>query len=164
MRKDPTLKPTYCRYKNNLIKILHAAKLDYNKKLLSMIRNNSSKLWSHIKSLITPKTNTSIPLSSDTLNDFFTSVYQQAPIYNPDNKHIINAKDAVQNSFYLQPITCEELKVATKGLSNSCAVGSDGLNPIIIKNNFDLISNQVLFILIYHLHKAFFLNCLKLLS
>ena len=30
-RKDPTLKPTYCRYKNNLIKILRAAKLD-NKK------------------------------------------------------------------------------------------------------------------------------------
>ena len=33
-----------------------------------------------------------------------------------------------------------------KGLSNSGTVGSDGLNPIIIKDNFDLISNQVLFI------------------
>ena len=33
-----------------------------------------------------------------------------------------------------------------KGLSDSGAVGSDGLNPIIIKDNFDLISNQVQFI------------------
>ena len=74
MKKDPSLKPTYCRYKNNLIKILLAAKLDYNKKLKSTIRNNSSKLWTHIKSLITPKTNAPIPLSSDKLNDFFTSV------------------------------------------------------------------------------------------
>ena len=40
MKKDPTLKSTYCRYKNNLIKILRAAKLDYNKKILSTIRNN----------------------------------------------------------------------------------------------------------------------------
>ena len=145
-RKNPDLKPTYCRYENNLINILHAAKLDYNKKLLRTIRNNSSKLWPHIKSLITPKTNTSIQLSSDTLNDFFTSVYQQAPIHNPDNKHTINEKDAVQNSFYLHPIICEELKVAMKGLPNSGAVGSDGLNPIIIKDNFDLISNRMLII------------------
>ena len=71
MRKDPTLKPTYFRYKNNVIKILSAAKLDYNKKLLSTIKNNSSKLWSHIKSLITLNTKTSIFLSSDILNDFF---------------------------------------------------------------------------------------------
>ena len=120
--------------------------MDYNKKLLITIRNNSSKLWLHIKSLITPKTNTSIPLSSDTLNDFFTLVYQQAPIYNLDNKHTINEKDAIQNSFCLHPFTCEELKVAMKGLSNSGAVGFDGLNPIIMKDNFDLISNQELFI------------------
>ena len=132
-RKGPTLKPAYCRYKNNLIKILRAAKLDYNKTLLSMIRNNSSKLWSHIKSLITPKTNTSILLSSDTLNNFFTSIYLLASIYKPDNKHTINQKDTVQKSFYLHLTTCEELNVAMKGLSNSVAVGSEGLNPLIIK-------------------------------
>ena len=34
MRKDPTLKPTYFRYKNNVVKILSAAKLDYNKKTI----------------------------------------------------------------------------------------------------------------------------------
>ena len=72
-------------------------------------------------------------------------------------------KDAVQNSFYLQPITCEELS-CYEGLSNSGAVGSDGLNPIIIKDNFDLISNQVLFTFNLSLHKASFKNCLKLPS
>ena len=111
--------------------------MDYNKKLLNTLRNNTSKLWSHIKSLITPKTDASIRLSSDTLNNFFTSVYQQAPIYSPNNKHTNNEKDAIQNSFYFHSITCEELKVARKGLSNSGAVGSDRLNPIMIKNNFD---------------------------
>ena len=130
------MKLTYCRYENNVIKILRAA-----------------------KSLITPKTNTSIPLLSDILNYFFTLVDQQAPIYNPDNKHTINEKDTVRNSFYLHPITCEELKV--EGLFNSGAVGSDGLYRIIITDNFDLISNQVLFIFNLSFAQGIFPKLLK---
>ena len=38
------------------------------------------------------------------------------------------------------------MKVARKGLSNSSAVSSDRLNPIMRKNNLDLISDQVLLI------------------
>ena len=83
------------------------------------------------------------------------------PIYNHDNKHTINEKDVVQNSFYLHSITYEELKVAMKGLSNSGAVGSGGLKSIIIKDNFILISNQMLFIFNLSFVQGVFTKLLK---
>ena len=47
---------------------------------------------------------------------------------------------------YLNPITLTELHSALQTTSNSSAIGSDGINPVLIKNNFAIISSHLLYI------------------
>ena len=59
---------------------MRKAKLNYYKTLLNKFKNNSSKLWAHMKSILCTNEKSNIPLSPNTLNDFFVSVFQQAPV------------------------------------------------------------------------------------
>ena len=114
--------------------IIRQAKEQYYRATLDNIRNNSSKIWSHINSLIKAKSKPNIPIISEELNNFFTSVFKQAPPYNAKLPCTVKI-NLIANSFYLKPITTQEIITTMKTLSNSRAVDSDGFNPLIIKDN-----------------------------
>ncbi len=158
---DVSLKSAYTKYKNLLTKIIREAKLTYNKKLLYAFKNNSAKLWSHLSSIIKPKSVANIPLNPNALNDFFTSVFQQAPAYNNKLKLTIPDNAFIRESLFMNPITFTELNNIVHSLSNSQTVGSDGFNPKIIKDNFALIANHLIYIFNMSLEKGVFPNMLK---
>ena len=68
------------KYRNCLAPVMRKAKLVYYKTLLKIFKNNSRKLRAHMKSILCTNEKSSIPLSPNTLNDFFVSVFQQAPV------------------------------------------------------------------------------------
>jgi hypothetical protein len=74
-KKDIALKLSYIKYRNQLSNIMQKAKQQYYRNTLNDIKNNSSKLWSHLNSLIKNKTAHNIPISSEKLNNFFTFVF-----------------------------------------------------------------------------------------
>ena len=74
--------PNYVKYRNKLTLIIRKAKKQYYRATLDKIKNNSSKLWSHINSLIKTKSKPNIPIKSEELNNSFTSVFKRAPPYN----------------------------------------------------------------------------------
>lgn len=151
----------YKRYKNRLCKIIRAAKYNYHKNVLSNLRNNSAKLWAHLNSIIKPSTACNIPLSPDALNDYFTSVFLQAPSPVANQKLTLPNDAFVRDSMVLSPITLDELQHAVSSLSNSSSIGADGMNPIAVKNNFDLLSNQLLYIYNLSFEQGIFPDLLK---
>ena len=79
-RNDQSKRDDYKKYRNCLTSVMRKAKLDYYKTLLNKFKNNSSKLWTHMKSILCTNEKSNIPLSPYTLNDFFVSVFQQTPV------------------------------------------------------------------------------------
>ena len=128
-----------------LTKIIRNAKCDYNRKLLVSLKNKSSKLWSHLKTLINPSYKPDVPINSDTLNDFFTSVFKQAPQRQPNN-HTLTPETFINDSCFLFPVSNNEAFNTIMSLSNSQSIGSDGLHPDIIKSYALLISSQLTYI------------------
>ena len=159
-KRDPNIKSSYIKYKNHLTYIIRKAKEQYYRNTLNDIRNNSSKLWQHLTSLIKPKVTPNIPIKSEELNDFFTSVFKQAPSH-PKNQHCTISSKPIDNSFFLNPVTCHEIIAITKTISNSRSVGSDGFNSLIIKNNIFYIVNQLQFIFNLSLTTGIFPRLLK---
>ena len=125
--------------------IIRKAKELYYRAILNKIRNNSSKLWSHINLLMKAKSKPNIPIKFEELNNFFTSVFKQAPPYNA-NLPCTFKSNLSATSFYLKPITAQEIITTMKTLSNSRAFGSDGFDPLIIKDNIIHLSNQLEYI------------------
>jgi hypothetical protein len=85
MRSNKHIEHEYKTYKNNLTKTIRLAKYNYHKNLLTEFKNKSSKLWMHLNNLIGSSKSKSIPIESNKLNEFFTSVFRQAPPYDPAN-------------------------------------------------------------------------------
>jgi hypothetical protein len=161
LKANPELKPTYVNYKNRLCKIIRFAKQEYYKNILSAYKNNSAKLWAHLKSIIKPQEKNLIPINSNTLNDFFTSVFNQAPAPKNDDVNTVPTKNFVTNSFFLTPVASSEIICTVNSLSNSKAVGCDGINPMIIKNNISSIANPLVFIANLSFSKGVFPKLLK---
>lgn len=145
MKNNQDLKLTYNAYRNRLCKIIRFAKQQYYKNILTKFKNNSAKLWKHLNSVIKPKENSSIPIDPNVLNDYFTSVFKQAPIPKETLSTIPNELH-VADSFFLTPVTYNEIINTMNSLSNSHAIGSDGINPIIIKDNISCIASHLLYI------------------
>ena len=123
--------------------IIRNAKLSYHSSLLNNFKNNSTKLWAHLNSLLNLRVRPEIPVTAEVLNNFFTSVYQQAP-YPPANLiHTIPNNQAVLPTMYLSPVTYDEIINIIPSLSNSHAIGYDGINPIIVKSNLPYLANQL---------------------
>jgi hypothetical protein len=161
-KSNPDLISDYNKYRNKLTNIIRIAKLNYHKTLLFQLKNNAAKLWSHLKLLSNAKIdNKIIPITPNFMNDFFTSVFKQAPT--PDNNlsHTIPNELSILNSFYLNPITPNEIIITTGGLSNSHAIGNDGIRPDIIKSNIDLISTQLSYIFNLSFSQGIFPTLLK---
>lgn len=70
--------------------------------------------------------------------------FQQTPFYNSGDKLTILSNAYIKHSMMHFHITLEELLQSCLSLSNFACVGSDGLNPMILKENFSLLSNQLL--------------------
>ena len=158
---DPTMKPIYIGYKNKLCKVIRLAKQDYHQKILNEFKNKSAKMWAHLNTIIKSTEKNSIPLSSNVLNDFFTSVFKQAPVVNDNIVNTISHRSYIADSFYLNPITCNEIATVMLSISNSKAVGSDGFSPIIIKQNINAISKQLEYIFNLSFSSGIFPKLLK---
>lgn len=68
----------YLQYRNMLTKIIGAANLNSHKNTLTQLKNNSRSLWAHLNNMVSPNKILSIPSESNVLNNFFTSVFNQA--------------------------------------------------------------------------------------
>ena len=90
------------------------------------LKNKSSKLWSHLKTLINPSHKPDVPINSDTLNDFFTSVFKHAPQRQPNHHHTLTPETFINDSCFLFPISNNEVFNTIMSLSNSQSIGSDG--------------------------------------
>ena len=109
--------------------------------------------------MITNTNSTYIPIAADVLNNFFTSVYEQTLKFQANQHHTIPDSNFVNNSLFLSPITPNEIVDVFASISNSRALGNDGLLSEILKSNATLICQQLTHIyLIYLLHKEFSLS------
>ena len=142
-KTNPELKESYASYRNQLNMIIRNAKLSYHCSLLNNFKNNSTKLWAHLNSLLNPRVRPEIPVTAEVLNNFFMSVYQQAPNPLANLIHTIPNNQAVLPTMYLSPVTYDEIINIIPSLSNSHAVGYDGINPIIVKSNLPYLANQL---------------------
>ena len=93
--------------------------------------------------MITNTNSTNIPIAADVLNDFFASVYKQAPKVQACQHHTIPDSNFVNNSLFLSPITPNEIVDVFASISNSRALGNDSLLSEILKSNATLICQQL---------------------
>ena len=156
---NPNFKQDYKQYRNTLTNIIRNAKINYHRNMLTNLKNNATKLWSHLKLLTNTTANIKISLSPNTLNDFFTSVFEQAPSLNKNHLPTINT--VFENSFFLSPITTDELICTAMSLSNSISIGDDGIRPDIIKDNIALIAEQLKYIFNLSFSQGVFPEALK---
>ena len=140
---DINSKTKYKKYRSQLTKIIRAAKFDYHQQILRQLKNNTRKMWAHLTKMITNTNSTNIPIAADILNNFFTSVYKQAPKFQADQHHTIPDSNFVNNSLFLSPITPNEIVDVFASISNSRALGNDGLLTEILKSNATLICQQL---------------------
>lgn len=158
---NPNLKQEYKTYRNKLTNLIRISKLNYHKQILLQLKSNSRKMWSYLNNLISSNNSNNIPVSANTLNDFFTSVFKQAPNYQPDQNHTLPDSYFVAKCLFLSPITFNETISTIASLSNTRAIGSDGLSPELIKSNAALISHQLTYIFNLSLTQGIFPNLLK---
>ena len=147
LKTNPALRQEYNQYRNKLTMVIRNAKLNYHKNQLNNLKNNPRNLWSHINLLTETKNNTNIAVTPDDMNDFFTSIFKQAPIYN--NKHPLSPTNDsyIRTNLFLFPVTNNEFISTFSSLSNLRSVGNDGLRPDIIKSIASLISPHLTYIL-----------------
>ncbi len=157
---NPNLNQEYKTYRNKLTNLIRVAKLNYHKQLLIHLKSNSRKMWSYLNSLISTNTTNNIPITADTLNDFFTSVFKQAPNYQPNQKHTLPGS-SVTKSLFLSPITFNETISTFASLSNTRATGTDGLSPELIKCNAASLSHQLTYIFNLSFSQGVFPKLLK---
>lgn len=157
----PQYRDEYKQYRNQLCNIVRAAKYNYHKLALANLQHKSAKLWSHLKSLLAPRNTTSIPINVHDFNTFFTSVFKQAPKLNPN--HIFRMPDQafVANNLFLSPTTNTEIISTIASLSNSPAVGSDGVTASVIKSSSILIAPHLAYIFNLSFSQGVFPNRLK---
>ena len=160
-KSNPNLISDYKRYRNRLTKVIREAKCNYHKQLLSNLRNKSAKLWAHLKSLISPTKVNDIPINADAINNFFSSVFKQAPRYQSNQSHTLPNYDFVKSSMFLTPVSSNEVLNTLINLTNSQSVGSDGLLPNIIKSNAPYISSQLAYIFNLSFSQGVFPKLLK---
>ena len=149
------------KYKNQLINIIRAAKFDYHQQILRQLKNNTRKMWAHLTKVITNTNSTNIPIAADILDNFFTSVYKQAPKFQVDQHHTIPDSNFVKNSLFLSPIISNEMIDVFASIFNSRTLGNDGLLSEIFISNATLICQQLIHIFNLSFTQGVFPNLLK---
>ena len=85
-------------------------------------------------------------MDADILNNFFASVFQQAPNFNARQNNTILDSSFILNNLFLSPISPNEIIHTLHNLSKSDATGSDDLFPQLLKCIADLIKHQLAYI------------------
>ena len=95
----------------------------------AQLKNKSSKLWSHLNTLINPNKNTNILVDANVLNNFVISVFNQAPHFQANQPLTLTNDTFVSQTIFLTPVNNNEIINTLKNLTNSNAIGTDGLLP-----------------------------------
>ena len=136
----------YAKYRNKLTQLLRKQHISYYESLIHESKNNLTKTWNIIKSVINNKrtmskcskfVNNNITMSDDLEianhfnNYFFANIGPSLAKVLPDTTITHNEflKDSCNNSIFLQPVTDEEIYNVIKSLKN----GSPGIDNICAK-------------------------------
>ena len=140
--------PTINRWGGVEIYIHNSVKYIIKEKSADSIVNNNNIDYIVIQLI----ENTNIPLAYmlnnvDILNNFFTSVYKQAPKFQADQHHTIPDSNF---GLFFSPITPDEIVDVFASISNSRALDNDGLPSEILKSNATLICQQLTYTFIFY--------------
>jgi hypothetical protein len=69
-KRNPTFKPLYVTYRNQLTTIIRKAKINYHKNLLDSFKNNAKMLWKHFNCMLSTTDSSALPVNAEQLNDF----------------------------------------------------------------------------------------------
>ena len=135
----------YAKYRNKLTQLLRKQHRNYYESLIQEIKNNLTKTWNIIKSVINNKrtmfkcskfVNNNITMSdgleiANHFNNYFANIGPNLAKSIPDTTFTHNKflKDSCNNSIFLQPVTDEEIYNMIKSLKN----GSPGIDNICAK-------------------------------
>ena len=125
------------------------------------LKNNSRKLWSHLNNLISSNKAANVPIDSNILNDYFVSVFKQAPKLLPNQILTLPNNTYIPSSLFLSPVTFNEIINTFVSISNSHAIGSDGIVPMLVKANAVHISQQLLYLVNLSFSQGVFLQSLQ---
>jgi hypothetical protein len=129
-KRNPTFKPLYVTYRNQLTTIIRKAKINYHKNLLDSFKNNAKMLWKHFNCMLSTTDSSALPVNAEQLNDFFVEVFKLSPKLDPTLPQTYLRMPSLLSSIIITPVSINEVIATVSSLANSRAVGYDGLNPI----------------------------------
>ena len=168
----------YKSYKQILQNTLIAAEKQYYHELVTRNKDNMKKSWGIIKDIINKNKNpvhrTKFKLSngsvttdkmsvSEHFNDFFINIGPNLAKSIPHVKRMPMSYlgDALQETIFLQPVTCEEINSIVSNLKNN-ATGSDDISAVYLKMSLPSIANPLVYICNMSLSEGVFPTQLKM--
>ena len=165
-------------YKQILQKTLIAAEKQYYHELVIRNKDNMKKSWGIIKYIINKNKNpvhcTKFKLSngsittdkmsvSEHFNDFFTNIGPNLAKSIPHVKRMpmTYLGDALQETIFLDPATCEEINSIVSNLKNN-ATGSDDISAVYLKMSLPSIASPLVYIYNMSLSEGVFPTQLKM--
>ena len=167
----------YKSYKQILQKTLIAAEKQYYHELVTRNKDNMKKSWGIIKDIINKNKNPvhrtkfnwvmdQLPLKmsvSEHFNDFFINIGPNLAKSIPHVKRMPMSYlgDALQETIFLEPVTCEEINSIVSNLKNN-ATGSDDISAVYLKMSLPSIANPLVYICNMSLSEGVFPTQLKM--
>ena len=168
----------YKSYKQILQKTLIAAEKQYYHELVTRNNDNMKKSWGIIKDIINKNKNpvhrTKFKLSngsvttdkmsvSEHFNDFFINIGPNLAKSIPHVKRMPMSYlgDALQETIFLEPVTCEEINSILSNLKNN-ATGSDDISAVYLKMSLPSIANPLVYICNMSISEGVFPTQLKM--
>ena len=168
----------YKSYKQIPQKTLIAAEKQYYHELVTRNKDNMKKSWEIIKDIINKNKNpvhrTKFKLSngsvttdkmsvSEHFNDFFINIGPNLAKSIPHVKRMPMSYlgDALQETIFLEPVTCEEINSIVSNLKNN-ATGSDDISAVYLKMSLPSIANPLVYICNMSISEGVFPTQLKM--
>ena len=168
----------YKSYKQIVQKTLNAAEKQYYHELVTQNKDNMKKSWGIIKDIINKNKNpvhrTKFKLSngsittdkmsvSELFNDYFINIGPNLAKSIPHVKRMPMSYlgDALQETIFLELVTCEEINSIVCNLKNN-ATGSDDISAIYLKMSLPSIANPLVYICNMSLSEGVFPTQLKM--
>jgi hypothetical protein len=153
MNRNSKNEKSYKNYKNKLNHIIKRAKKKYYEDQLIKYKQNSRMMWKTLNELLNkPKKNTKISKTfvencssniiddpktiADNFNDYFINIGPNLANkikHNNNNCFEKYLKGNYQSSFFLNPITENELEIELKSMKSKKSCGYDGIHTNIAK-------------------------------
>ena len=151
--KNPTSKnlKKYKHYKNKLLNIIRHSKKKYYEQLFFSLQGDMKKTWSHINNVLGNKRQSTMPSQMFLDNHKFTSKHN---IVNQFNTYFVNVGKKLQNSisnstqsyesfisynspasFFIRPITNNEIIDISSFIKPGKASGPDEISPRVVKES-----------------------------